>query len=80
MKKRNDTVLAEGEATGHAHRACGPGVVVYGDGPERELHAPNGATITHEEHAAQTMPQDAYDVLRVQEYDPFEEEIRDVLD
>ena len=80
MKKREDNVLAEGEATGHFHRAHGDGVAVYGDGDNRELEAPNGATVTHEEHGTQVLPAGDWDVSRVQEFDPFEEEVRSVQD
>ena len=80
MEKRNDTILAEGEVTGHAHRAVGPEVAVFGVGHHRELHAPMGCTVTHEEHQPQTVAPGQHDVLRVQEYDPFAKEIRSVRD
>ena len=80
MKRRKDNVLAEGEATGHAHRATGDGVAVYGDGDDRKLQAPKGTVVTHEEHGLQTWPPGDYDISRVQEFDPFEEEIRNVQD
>ena len=74
------TVLAEGEATGHAHVALGDGVEVT----EREgtlfLSAPQGVTVTHQEHAAVTLPPGAYRVGRVREYDHFLEEARQVRD
>ena len=74
------TVLAEGEATGHAHVALGDGVELI----EREgtlfLSAPQGATITHQEHAAVTLPPGAYRVRRVREYDHFLMEAREVRD
>lgn len=73
-------VLAEGEATGHAHRVAGSGATVL-DGPGvRYLSAPNGAEVTHEEHGPQTLPPGNYKIEIVQEYDHFEEEARDVLD
>jgi len=74
------TVLAEGEATGHAHVALGDGVELI----EREgtlfLSAPHGATVTHQEHAPVTLPPGAYRVGRVREYDHFAEEARQVRD
>jgi len=74
------TVLAEGEATGHAHVALGDGVEVI----EREgtlfLAAPQGATVTHQEHSTITLPAGAYRVGRVREYDHFAEEARPVQD
>lgn len=80
MKKRKDKLLATGEVTGHAHRAKGNGVAVYGEGTERLLEAPEGATVTHEEHGPQKLAPGEYDVSRVREYDPFEQAIRTVAD
>ena len=80
MKKRTDNILAAGEQTGHAHRAIGVGVAVYGEGVDRTLVAPHGVEITHEEHGTQTLAPGEYDVLRVREYDPFEDVIRTVRD
>ena len=73
-------ILAEGEATGHAHVALGEGVEVI----EREgvlyLSAPHGAIVTHQEHATVTLPPGAYRVGRVREYSHFDEEARQVRD
>jgi hypothetical protein len=80
MKKRNDNVLADGELTGHAHRAEGRGVAVYGAGVQRLLNAPHGATVTHEEHHAIDLPAGEYEISRVQEYDYDTEESRNVAD
>lgn len=73
-------VLAEGEATGHAHRAMGEGVVVEEVEGSRVLHAPRGAVIVHEEHGKQELPAGDYDRLIVQEYDHAREEAREVID
>ena len=80
MEKRRDNHLAEGEATGHAHRATAPDAVVYGDGDERTLDAPNGTAIEHEEHAEGTLPPGEYDVCKQLEIDPDTEEARAVKD
>lgn len=76
-------VLAEGEHTGHAHVIAPPqGVAV-------ELVERNGVTylrtsgfadLVHEEHRAIEVPAGEYEVRRVQEYDHFAEEARDVQD
>mgnify|MGYP001577835503 FL=1 len=72
--------LAEGEVTGHCHEAVGEGIELI----EREgtlyLSAPQGATVTHQEHAAITLPPGAYRVGRVREYSHFDEEARQVRD
>lgn len=80
MKKRTDNCLAEGEVTGHAHRAAGTNVAVYGQDVERVLDAPDGATVSHEEHKQITLPPGRYDVSRQREIDPDTEDVRAVAD
>jgi len=74
------TVLAEGEVTGHAHRASGEGVVVMEFDGTLFMDAPNGAEVTHEEHGPHTIPPGIYEIGIVKEYDHFAEEIREVAD
>ena len=76
-------MLAEGELTGHAHRVEGDDVAVYGNDDQRVLFASPGASVVHEEHKPQQLLPDraeGYEVLRVQEYDPFANQIRSVRD
>jgi hypothetical protein len=73
-------VLAEGEATGHAHEVIGDGVEVYEHDGVLYLSAPNGGTVKHEEHKTITVPPGNYRVGIVQEYDHFAEEARQVRD
>jgi len=82
MVKKNNNVLAEGEVTGHFHRANGNGVAVLEseDKSRMVLQAPNGAIIEHEEHKPIEIPQGEYDRFIVKEYKHEEEEIRDVVD
>lgn len=80
MKKLNHRVLAEGEATGHAHRADGG--VLYASEDERTmvLDASEGnVTIKHEEHGDVTVG-GRFRVGRVQEMDHAAEEARQVQD
>jgi len=72
--------LAEGEVTGHAHVALANDAWVMGNGDQRELFAPSGTQITHEEHSTILLPPGKYDVSRQQEFDPDEEEMRSVQD
>lgn len=79
--KKHSNVLAEGEATGHTHRATGENVAVLeGEKEELFLSAPSGATIVHEEHKTLEVPPGYYRVRQVREYDHFEEEARRVQD
>jgi hypothetical protein len=76
-KKLERAILAEGESTGHFHEVHGSGVAFYDDGV---LEAPQGATVTHQEHAPVTIPPGTYGRSIVQEYDHFKEEARNVAD
>lgn len=81
MKECTDKALAYGEMTGHMHRATAKTARVYehADG-KRELHAPRGTMVVHEEHKPITVPAGDYERSIVQEFDPFEEEVREVRD
>lgn len=80
-RKLPHTTVAEGEVTGHAHRAVGDGVALYETAPDTLwLSAPSGADVVHEEHRTITLPAGEYDRLIVREYDHFAEESRAVVD
>ena len=75
-----DLVLAEGEATGHAHRVdmdaatteAGAKAEVRALGAQRFLIVTGGSiTLTHEEHGPQVIEIGTYRVDIVKEYDPF---------
>lgn len=79
MKKKLDKrILAEGEATGHAHRV---GVDVYEDDKfPGVLFFDGKTTVTHEEHKPITLPDKKWASGKVREYDHFAEEARNVQD
>ena len=80
-KKLDHNRLAEGEATGHAHRAMGGGVALYEPSPgAMVLDAPSGCEVVHEEHKPIVLPPGEYDRIIVSEYDHFAEESRQVID
>lgn len=80
-QRREDGVLAEGEVTGHAHVAEGLDVEVYEDDDGvLWMSAPNGATVTHEEHKPISLPEGSYRIGAVREYDYLREETRRVYD
>lgn len=66
--KRQDRVLAEGEATGHAHR------LDAGDVYEKEgalyFKADEAVHLNHEEHGRLTFEPGIYRVIRQREYEP----------
>lgn len=75
-----DNVLADGTATGHRHRAVGKGVSVFQvSDNERELIAPDGAEVVHDEHGVIAVDGDRR-VGQVQEYDPLDKQMKTVVD
>ena len=74
-------VLAEGEATGHAHAIEvqeGVELMTLADALFLKVGLP--VTVTHEEHKPVTIAPGTYQVGIVREYDHFAEEARDVVD
>jgi hypothetical protein len=73
-------VLAEGEATGHAHRiAAGPGIEWFIGGPGSTvgwLRLARHALLEHDEHAPLPLSAGCYRVVRQRRYDPRSEEVR----
>ena len=75
-------VLAEGEATGHAHVITDDAAELVTADEAAELyllvHGTEAVELLHEEHATVLVPPGAYEVRRQREYTP--EEIRRVTD
>ena len=72
-RDRGRIVLAYGEATGHAHAVLDREAELYEtDLGERFLWvlAEGGVTVTHEEHAAITLPPGTYRIGIQREYEP----------
>lgn len=80
LPRRNGRlVVAEGEATGHAHAVHDLDVQMIEVAPEeRYLVAQSEFALSHEEHATLTLPAGAYRIVRQREYTP--DEIRRVVD
>jgi len=73
LKKKHGNVLAEGEATGHAHKIDLAQSNVFCDA-EGNLYVEvigDNAVIQHEEHKQITVPKGKYRVRKVREYDHF---------
>lgn len=70
--RESEVIVAEGEATGHAHRVTGPGVELRDESDDTgdhsdvldrlRLYLPDGGTITHEEHGEIDLPPGKYEV------------------
>jgi len=70
-EKRSEPILAEGEATGHYHKATGEGVTVFRYKSELYMSAPAGAKIVHPEHKPVRIAPGDYQIEQVREYDHF---------
>lgn len=85
-KKINNSkkiVLAEGETTGHKHvLTLNRELEIYEAEGVRYVVVPIGepALLTHEEHAPIEVPTGTYKQGQEIEFDPFEEELKKVLD
>ena len=72
-------ILAEGEATGHAHRVAQAMVMLWAvDAATRFLEVQGKTQVQHEEHGKLDLDPGFYQVVRQREYSP--ERIRNVAD
>ncbi|HET8846323.1 MAG TPA: hypothetical protein VFN35_32980 [Ktedonobacteraceae bacterium] len=77
LSERQDTIILEGEATGHCHRLL-EGRVLEDKQGIRYLEAFYATQIVHPEHQAIHLPAGCYRVTRQREYTP--EALREVRD
>ena len=76
-------ILAEGEATGHAHAVMvADDVELFEKAGTLYLRNAGGGPVdlVHEEHHTQTVAPGTYEIGIVIEVDPFEDEVREVAD
>lgn len=66
----NEYVVAEGEATGHAHRLSSEGGIAIAGvtGAVRALSLPEAGVLTHEEHGSVELPAGDYTVTQEREH------------
>jgi len=81
-KKLNHLVLADGEVTGHKHQIIPQGnlIELYEKNGEMFVKAKNNFKVKHEEHDTIELPEGIYKIRKVQEFDHFENEARNVRD
>jgi hypothetical protein len=80
-KKKKGFVLAEGEVTGHCHAVLEQDCAeLYEKDGVLYLSATKDVTVRHDEHKPITVPAGNWKVGIVKEFDPFEEETRNVQD
>ncbi len=85
VKKKKGFVLAEGEVTGHAHKIDltkikSDLVSLYEKDGILYVKANADVPLIHEEHGTVEIKKGIYKVRKVQEYDHFLEESREVRD
>ena len=79
--KQGRFVLAEGEATGHAHAIAEmPGVQMFRSNNSLFLSTGYEVIVRHEEHKPVTIPPGTFRIDQVKEIDPYTEEIGKVRD
>lgn len=77
---RKHCVLAEGEATGHAHIIEETDAELIRIGERMLLKLGGSATVVHEEHKPVTLQPGIWEIGRVSEYDYLSEMVRNVAD
>lgn len=65
----DNVVLAEGEATGHAHRVRAGAIVLWSIAAKRYLEVIRASTLDHEEHEKIQLKPGWYEVRRQREFD-----------
>jgi tRNA U34 2-thiouridine synthase MnmA/TrmU len=81
-KETEETVLAYGEVTGHAHRINGD-AIIFRVGPMTArswIKSLTGFDVEHEEHETIHFPPGEYEFTQQREYDWYSEEVRRVAD
>lgn len=68
-RRQADTVVAYGEATGHAHVLEGEAVLYEYDGETYAVVGGDGATLTHDEHGPIALEAGTYRVGHQREYE-----------
>lgn len=79
IRQKRGFVLAEGEATGHAH-VIEEEIEMYEKDGVLYLKVERPVTVKHEEHKPISLDKGIYKIGIVREYDPFDEEVRKVAD
>jgi len=79
-KKLEKPILAEGETTGHYHILEDENVAVYENEGIREFNLAKATKLIHQEHKIIELPAGEYESGVDNEYDPFENEIKEIRD
>lgn len=77
--KLEGKTLAEGETTGHKHTLQGL-VQLYGEKDVQFVEVKQDTILTHQEHKTVQVPEGVYELIHEREYNPFDEQVRRVVD
>ncbi|MBI2135741.1 hypothetical protein HYU06_01580 [Candidatus Woesearchaeota archaeon] len=81
LTKAKHNILAFGEVTGHKHQLLSQQIVVLEDkASQKYVQLKQKTILQHEEHKALEIDIGNYQVIIEREFNPFEEEIRQVMD
>lgn len=78
--KAKNNVLMMGEATNHSHRLKLEQIQMFKDGEQKYLSLEQDTELIHEEHDTINLDKGNYIILQEREFDPFADEIRQVMD
>ena len=79
-KKGDRVILAEGEATGHAHAMPASKACLYQLGAVMYLHVMKACMLEHEEHKQFKVNPGLYQVGQIREINPLDKQVRAVQD
>lgn len=79
VAKVKGNTLVEGEATGHKHSLSGQ-VQIYANQDQKFFEVEQKTILSHQEHKPLEIPPGKYKVVQEREWNPFDEQIRRVMD
>ena len=78
--KKSENILAYGEVTGHSHVLNGNANIFQNKEGKKFFQAQEEVELTHQEHKTLKIEKGVFEVLTEREYEPFEQEIKQVMD
>ena len=79
VEKVRGNVLAKGEVTGHKHKLSGQ-IQIFANQERKFFEAKQETILSHQEHKPLEIPEGKYEVIQEREWNPFDEQIRRVMD
>lgn len=79
-ERKDELTIAFGEATGHHHTLYGAPVGLFEFDENRYLQIKEQVELKHQEHKTLQIEPGCYEIIIEREYDPFEEQLKRVID